>query len=603
MKDTSLAFALVASFVGSDLASAAPQFEEAWQFNYQAPGGGYQASHGLVGTPDGGALTMMSVAPTATGGAGTAVFTRFSENGERVWEFTRAMNVCASAGCYSYQQPNADVDSLGNTYAVVADSSVQFGGTRLLKIDPAGSLVWDVSVSSASLPRMYGCFVKVDSLDRPVVGGTFDIALYPYSAAFRFDATGALDWSVGGINRCDVTGMEIGPNDEVALYGRNDYPQFAQIFFGMIHVYGSNGSLSYIEGLSSDGYGTLNFGTYWGDTVNDVAFDDMGNLHAFTNGSFGSEWYHDGWVGFAIASIDPSGGLMYRTAVDSPRGTQGNRIAVDATQNAYVVGTERVDETFSSDTQANVWKVDASGAVEWQRMNPASQAGDSSARGASVTPAGDLLIMTTDATDTAHLTMDAAGNTQWLATEPTGLAGTVTYLADRHDVLANVDGMAYTQQQLGSAVRITKFVPGGLVGTQYCGPAVPNSSGAGGVIDAIGGDFASENNLTLRLSDLPGNTFAMLLGSQTQGSLTMLGGGQGTLCLGGSIGRFVGTNELRRTLPNGTSSLRVDTTRIPNGLGTQSVSAGQTWNFQAWFRDVNPVVTSNLTNAISVAFQ
>ena len=30
---------------------------------------------------------------------------------------------------------------------------------------------------------------------------------------------------------------------------------------------------------------------------------------------------------------------------------------------------------------------------------------------------------------------------------------------------------------------------------------------------------------------------------------------------------------------------------------------GQTWNFQAWYRDANPTVTSNFTDAVGITFQ
>ena len=35
-------------------------------------------------------------------------------------------------------------------------------------------------------------------------------------------------------------------------------------------------------------------------------------------------------------------------------------------------------------------------------------------------------------------------------------------------------------------------------------------------------------------------------------------------------------------------------------MGTASAMAGDTWNFQAWFRDANPSGTSNFTNGVAV---
>ena len=33
------------------------------------------------------------------------------------------------------------------------------------------------------------------------------------------------------------------------------------------------------------------------------------------------------------------------------------------------------------------------------------------------------------------------------------------------------------------------------------------------------------------------------------------------------------------------------------------VSAGETWNFQLWYRDVNPTQTSNTSNGLAVTFE
>ena len=46
----------------------------------------------------------------------------------------------------------------------------------------------------------------------------------------------------------------------------------------------------------------------------------------------------------------------------------------------------------------------------------------------------------------------------------------------------------------------------------------------------------------------------------------------------------------------------VDLTAIPQGAGTVATSAGQTWNFQAWFRD-QVGLGSNFTDGFSITFQ
>ena len=50
----------------------------------------------------------------------------------------------------------------------------------------------------------------------------------------------------------------------------------------------------------------------------------------------------------------------------------------------------------------------------------------------------------------------------------------------------------------------------------------------------------------------------------------------------------------------GALHLKVDLTQLPP-LG-HAVQPGETWNFQAWFRDKNPTSTSNFTDGLSILF-
>ena len=52
------------------------------------------------------------------------------------------------------------------------------------------------------------------------------------------------------------------------------------------------------------------------------------------------------------------------------------------------------------------------------------------------------------------------------------------------------------------------------------------------------------------------------------------------------------------------TSLPIDLTDIPtNTPGSQMVMAGETINFQCWYRDSNPATTSNFTDGLSIVFQ
>ncbi len=144
---------------------------------------------------------------------------------------------------------------------------------------------------------------------------------------------------------------------------------------------------------------------------------------------------------------------------------------------------------------------------------------------------------------------------------------------------------------------------GGGVGTAYCGPAVANSTGSSATIAGTGSAIAANNNLGLTASDLPLNAFGFFLASRTQGVVNQPGGSQGVLCLGGQIGRYVGPGQIKNSGATGSFSLAIDNTQLPTPTGPVAGAVGETWNFQAWYRDaVGGTATSNFTNGLAVTW-
>lgn len=151
-----------------------------------------------------------------------------------------------------------------------------------------------------------------------------------------------------------------------------------------------------------------------------------------------------------------------------------------------------------------------------------------------------------------------------------------------------------------NGVQLVYFGP--FVGTSYC-QGVPNTSGFIASTSSFGSDIAGNNELFLGVSGLPENTFGFILTSQTQGFTANAGGSAGNLCLGGSIGRGVG-GQIYNSGTDGTFVLLVDLTSLPTPSGNVAVSPGETWNFQAWFRDTeNGTATSNYSDGHSIMFR
>jgi formylglycine-generating enzyme required for sulfatase activity len=156
------------------------------------------------------------------------------------------------------------------------------------------------------------------------------------------------------------------------------------------------------------------------------------------------------------------------------------------------------------------------------------------------------------------------------------------------------------------AVALTPEYATAQVGTNYCTPAVPNSTGAAGRISASGTSNLTLNNnrLSLRASSLPPSQFGIFMTSRTQGLVANPGGSLGNLCLGGAVGRYQGAGQVLSTGAGGSFYLSVDLSSTPEGGSFVQVAAGETWNFQSWYRDTGPAgqASSNFTDGLQVLF-
>jgi hypothetical protein len=135
------------------------------------------------------------------------------------------------------------------------------------------------------------------------------------------------------------------------------------------------------------------------------------------------------------------------------------------------------------------------------------------------------------------------------------------------------------------------------VGTNYCGPANANSTGSPATISSWGLPEVVANKLTLIATGLPTGELGYFLCSLTAGFVPGPGGSLGNLCLGGKIGRFV--KQVQTSDKLGEFSIPVDLSALPVWRN-QPALAGQTWNFQAWFKDGK---SSNFTDGLAVTFR
>jgi hypothetical protein len=155
-----------------------------------------------------------------------------------------------------------------------------------------------------------------------------------------------------------------------------------------------------------------------------------------------------------------------------------------------------------------------------------------------------------------------------------------------------------------SGISATITITGTLVARHTCAApaayctAATNSSGGAATIAAQGSTRLQDQALDLVSGGLPQQSLGYYIFSAGQAFTPGFGGGQGNLCLGGTIFRL--SNYVLNSGPTGSVSLALPFGGLPPGA---LLDSGEEWNFQYWFRDsIGGVATSNTSHGVSVVF-
>ena len=141
-----------------------------------------------------------------------------------------------------------------------------------------------------------------------------------------------------------------------------------------------------------------------------------------------------------------------------------------------------------------------------------------------------------------------------------------------------------------------------IIGSKICTPAVDNSTGFFGRLSASGSASIGSNNLRLTGSMLPVGSLGYFIASRVPGFIQGPGGSFGNLCVLPPIGRYLAFAG--PVAPDGTFSMDVDATAIPQPTSTAIAQPGETWYFQFWHRDaVLGLATSNFTAGLRIVFE
>lgn len=161
----------------------------------------------------------------------------------------------------------------------------------------------------------------------------------------------------------------------------------------------------------------------------------------------------------------------------------------------------------------------------------------------------------------------------------------------------------FVEDDLNNAIdAFFAFLGRECVGLPVCG-TTPNSIGQGAELCITGSEIAAANLLTVSVTELPPQTFGLMVVSMETGFLANPGGSLGNLCINGmSLGRYA--NAIQFSGSAEFISMDIDLTRIPSGGMLTAASMGSVFAWQYWYRDVvGGAAVSNLSDAWIVTFQ
>jgi len=299
----------------------------------------------------------------------------------------------------------------------------------------------------------------------------------------------------------------------------------------------------------------------------------------------------------AALQLDPDGNVLDARRL-LPDVGETNLHAVDAAATSDG-GFAVVGYHYANGSDVRAWKFDVAGEVQWQRRLGGSAT--EWAYGVAGCAQGGLVVGGRSGAEGLLVRLDGVGDLAgcsplpgWTAVEPTSWTWVDVGASAQPEPAAASGGPGLPS--VGLPVPANACL-GGQIGGRVCDPAVPNSSGLSAVIWGAGSPVVATNDLELAATALPEQQIGIFVAGQSFGT-SVPPGSQGVFCLaGGAFHRLAPVLSSRNV---GAFGQRVDLSSIP---GHGPVLPGETWYFQAWFRDKNPGSTSNFTDAVGIAFR
>ena len=505
-------------------------------------------------------------------------------------------------------------DGAGGVFAATSTGTPFFGVTDVLltRFDELGQQLWSQTIGSSGRDEVLAA--SSDGAGGFLLSGFTTGDFGGQSAGLsdawlgRFDASGNQIWftQLGSTNSdsclavaSDGAGGAFACGSTDGDLGGPNLPSAA----GWLAHFDATGSMTWIRQLNSGA----------SDSATGLVQDGTGGIYAcgVTKGDlFG---FGGGDLDAWLARFDAGGNTLWGLQWGSGNPESATSVALNGVDGVFVAGNTTGILGGSATGSTDVWvtRISASGNQTWieQFGSPTIDqfAAAASDLGGGVyllgTTLGQLGLSAAGSLDSWVARFDGEGNRSWLRQFGTPGIDRAAGLAVAEPGQLFLGGS--TSSDLGGPnaggedLWVASF--DSLLSDSFCtSPA--NSTGAPAAFTASGSSAIPFNRLDFRCESLPQFAFGHFLCSAIQDFVPNPGGSQGNLCLGGSIGRFVGPGQIQNSGSSGVISLTVDLGSLPQPLGSVSALPGETWSFQAWFRDANPNTTSNFSNGVAVTF-
>lgn len=464
------------------------------------------------------------------------------------------------------------------------------GAAYVFHVD-SGQALLELFASDGLSAEGFGWSVALDGA-RALVGAPYDDPNGPGNSgsAYLFDATTGVELFKLSppIGSAGAFGMGVALQDDLAVVGAPYFGEGA----GAAHVFDATTGQHALELTTADRASGDYFGhpvaiegdrILVGATGDDDVGTNAGAVYVFDLA--GQELFKltasDGWpwAGFGA-------GLAFH----------GDRAVIGATGHHPQSPRPGAAYVFDLGTGLELFQLQASDAV------------DSDSFGASVAVHGTLAVVGAGGNDEPLVDVGAAylfdvSTGQQLARF--GPAGG----GEERDLFGNAVGLSAAHLVVGApgdddagddAGAAHLYTLASALGARYCGPANLNSTGSSAFLTGSGCADVASNVFWLSARQLPPDVVGYAIASETQAFVPFVGGSQGNLCLGGNVARF--RQQVGNSGPTGEIVVLVDLGHVPTNP-PQPVLPGQTWSFQCWYRDTNPLPTSNLTDGLAITFE